>query len=826
MRRPLATLKRERLTVDDKRMRWLRTESILKGLFVGLCALAWTRTTTSGDVARVAVCVAAGLAAALGMAAARKLGQGYRGRWPAFLLLLVLESPGLVYGGVLVGVGAGVAWLGVGDGQQLLTLLGGGVLLGAIIWLARDVRQHWLRFAASLAPACLLAAAAFSWLDRHPAVVEDAATRAWLAAELLLAIPLFYLLTFAGRSEESEADIGVICAALGLALWLFLRENVEARWLAVLVPLALYYIDTEFILPRLRVFKHAVRGMSFTKVGRYRPALESYRRALQLAPGNRLARAGLWRLHRAMDVQEIGRDPQTLALVDFEMCMQRASSLLLEPAPDALKLDEAEHLLDLVVSQRPALEPAVLYWRAVARTHARRYEDAAANLERLLDPSGWAAGDPARAGILLSAWQLALILHPEMNRRVGAKQIELPGRRIEAIAAVERRLAAEPEDAAAWDVKRLVYSSLQEADYAQAAGDSGVLSHFDHEYVRQLGLALIGDAARWQRGAEYLRMAARGLPAVAPTIYHQLAEAYERAGDRGQAWRCYEMVKKSGVQVGFMTLDDANRQTFFADVRLLAEDARARGDLDQAIEDYRLLTESERSGMETVRTLAALYEQKGDVIVALRATEQGLIYNARDKDLLERKDRYYFSLTPEDVRTRMDALQSFFDVGYCLTKARSLLDLKNADLDLIAWAEHLARLALVVKPESLAGRMILARTLRRRGDLPGAQAALEEIYRSKPDGSDAEEDAWYLACRLLGEMYLYDLGKPDLALPCLASYRKCAKSGADTLYKMGQAYEQLGDLPRARKCYENVSAYDGHPLIPDAREALYRLQSH
>ena len=44
------------------------------------------------------------------------------------------------------------------------------------------------------------------------------------------------------------------------------------------------------------------------------------------------------------------------------------------------------------------------------------------------------------------------------------------------------------------------------------------------------------------------------------------------------------------------------------------------------------------------------------------------------------------------------------------------------------------------------------------------------------------------------------------------------------MYRLGQAYEQVGDPARAIKCYEQVTAYDGHPLAPDAREALYRLR--
>ena len=62
-------------------------------------------------------------------------------------------------------------------------------------------------------------------------------------------------------------------------------------------------------------------------------------------------------------------------------------------------------------------------------------------------------------------------------------------------------------------------------------------------------------------------------------------------------------------------------------------------------------------------------------------------------------------------------------------------------------------------------------------------------------------------------------------MECFRDFRSSNKSGADTIYKLGRAYEQLGDRARAAKCYENVTAYESHPLAPDAREALYRVQS-
>ena len=95
----------------------------------------------------------------------------------------------------------------------------------------------------------------------------------------------------------------------------------------------------------------------------------------------------------------------------------------------------------------------------------------------------------------------------------------------------------------------------------------------------------------------------------------------------------------------------------------------------------------------------------------------------------------------------------------------------------------------------------------------------------KPEkfASAEDEDAWYQSCQLLSDLYL-EVGRPDLAVPCLIDFRQSSKSGARTLYKLGQAYEQLGDRGRAAKCYKQVTAYEGNPLAPDANDALQRLQ--
>src|SRR5262249_4413322 len=161
------------------------------------------------------------------------------------------------------------------------------------------------------------------------------------------------VLTFAGREEESEVEIGATCATLGMGMVMLLPRAVGFQSLGLLVPLMIYFWYTTRVLPGLRVFKHALRGYSYSQVGRYRNALLSFRRALQFAPDNSLAREGLWSVHRSMDLSRLADDPETMALVDLDMCLDRVASLLLKPGPTAAKLEEARRLLDLVWGQRP-----------------------------------------------------------------------------------------------------------------------------------------------------------------------------------------------------------------------------------------------------------------------------------------------------------------------------------------------------------------------------------------------------------------------------------------------------------------------------------------
>jgi len=823
-------------------MRWIQTEYVLKGIFLGLLTFAALQAAGSDSpdwatTGKLGLCVAGGLAIALALAAAMKLRAGHemKGRLPAFVLFLLMESSYLVFTGILLGMAVGVVWaFDVGEATNTDTkffwAVIGGTLLGIVFGSLKKIENRWYRIALCLVMASSIVAAALYYfglidpqeghdLPKHPE---------WFGIYLLLGMPIFYLLTFSGHEEESEVEIGAICAGLGLGIGLMSLKNQNVYLSAAILLVTFYFVYTWYILPGLRVFKHVLRGLSHARGGRHRQALQAYRRALQLDPKNQLAREGFWAVHRSLDLDELTKDPQTLALVDLDLCLQRAGTLLLEPRPVPEKLSEAHRLLDLVAHQRPAMQPNVDYWRSVALLHSGQIDQAASALERVVGHA-YGTTNPQRKASLFPAWQLALLLHDQMKQRVGLPQLALPGRRMEAIAAVEAHLAENPKDSAAWSLKRMLYQDVTETDYDDAAGAHGaVAAGFDHNYAQELGVALIDDPQRWQRGGDYLRLAARGLPALGPSLFIQIAHAHERAGNRDGVWHNYELAKRAGQSVGPANLSEEDRHAYFAVVKYLADAAKHFGYTDKAIEHYQLYMEYERAGVETLRQLADMLEKKGNPLAALHATEQALIYNPKDPDLLQRKDRYYYSVMPEQFIGKPEAVPKAFDLAYCLKKAKQILTARDLDLDGLDWGQHLAALALAVKPASLTAQLLVARARLRRGERDEALAMLEQIRTGKPEkfADSDDEESWFMACRLLGDLYLGELSRPDLAVPCYQEFRQSAKSGADTSYKLGQAYEQLGDKARAVKCYQQVVSFDGHPLAGEAHDALYRLQTN
>src|SRR5262245_34352426 len=195
-------------------MRWL-SEYVLKGIFLGLLAFVALQETGWSQTGQVALFTLLGLGVSVAIAAWQKLRQGYevRRRVPAFILFSLLESPGTVYAGVILGLAIGAFSIRKPETLTLLlvTFVAGG-LLGVVFCLLQLVTNRWARIGSSLALAVALIAGAWYGLHESSTFLPDQASRNQAGILLLLGIPFFYLLTFAGSAEESEVEIGAMSA--------------------------------------------------------------------------------------------------------------------------------------------------------------------------------------------------------------------------------------------------------------------------------------------------------------------------------------------------------------------------------------------------------------------------------------------------------------------------------------------------------------------------------------------------------------------------------------------------------------------------------------
>ncbi len=811
---------------------WTQTEFLLKGVYLGLLVMIACMAPQAVELGLIAAFAVGGLALFLSVAAIQKIREGFqvKGRLLGFLIFLVLENPGMVYAGLVIGLSSGAVWTfkwwraNAGEAATLpieaLWPVLGGAALGLIFYGLRHVRQRLYRFYIGLGVIAVLVGGAAALFHFQPTLLT--ADKQMIGTLLLLGIPGFYLLTFAGLVEESEIEIAALCAALGIGLWTHLSViNPAVGGSAVLLPVGIFFVYTTRYLPALRVFKHTLRGMSYQQMGQTKLALISLGRALQFDPQNVLARQQMWDVHRDLDFAELKHQPEIVPFLNFEFCLGRISQTLqTRPTPEDLR--EVMRMLDLIADKRPDMQPVAAYWRAVANLHERNYDEAGRNLESiLLLPQTHTA---ERAAIHFQAWYLAMYGHPEMTKRVGSALLPQPGHRMDAIAAAETQLAKAPNDAEAWDMKRQLYSELTEREYWSLTQPGQPPERFNHEYVQQLGLALLDDPQQWQRGCEYLRIAANGMPLRTASIYIQIAQTHEKHGDKLGMWANYQKAMQVGRTIGVANLATADRDALFATVRKIGEEALKQSETDAALEAFKFYSQCDSAGIETYRMLADLFEKKQDIWQALHCTEHALSYNAEDKDLLARKDRYYYSIAPDDLKNRIESVRKWFDPQYCRDKARWILEKHGGDFEMLDWAGHLAELSYVAQPGSLSSHLLKARVRRLRGEIPEAIAILEEVRTHRPEkfANDEEQKAWYFTHRMLGDLYLEE--KPSEAALCLEEFKKSDEAGADTSYKLGRAYEATGDFRRAAAFYEEVTAYEKHPLFYEARDALERVK--
>lgn len=837
-------------------------EYVRKGLFLGLWVFIGLQLPRSEHQVEIIGwmlgCMGVGLAVGLILGVVQLFSRGITPwqNWVAFPLLLLLESPFLISTGLLLGLAVGVM-SGMDFMKPVVDAIGssfgvafemlkyqdfakewaaycmlGGVVLGVGLYRMRQIEDPLWRLILGFVVAILTIYAVSEYSKQIPGLDPDDPERFRndcfnLGLYILAGLPFFYLLTFVAEAEESEAEIMAICAGIGVSLQLLRVDSVsptlQTMWF--LLPMMLYLVYAIRILPGLRVFKHTLRGFTYLNLGRLKEALFFFRRALQLDPKNALAQQGMEALHNNLTLSRIQADPELTQALDFTMCLERASRLLLGRTPNAEQRDEAERFLEMVERHKPALQARVDYLRSISKTHAKQFDEAAGTLRKLLDPETPSYHPTVRQAVLFPAWDLALRLHPEIVSRLGHAELEKPGRRIEAIAAVERTLAANPQDDTAIDLKRVLYSELRETEFTMAAA-SAVPEWFNYDYVEQLGLALVDkpDMNQRERGMAYLRIAGRGLPARGPGIFRKLADVAIAVGDTEAARGYLEQVKRSGLAVQARNLDKDQREIFLTSLQKLAADAEERGDFEAAIAEHRLYLESGgKQELATYRKLADLYGKNKDPLNGLLMVETGLTYSGSDADFLKKKDSFYYSVTPEQITAKKDRIERWFDTNYCVSKAMGVLNMKSDDPDLLEWATHLAMLAKVMKPQSASVRLVEARCRLRRGERDAGLQQLEDIREGKK-GSGEDEEAWYTASKLLGDIYLDELNLPENALACFKDYKDYGRSGADTLFKLARCYRALGDRENAKRFYEAVTGYEQHNLRWEAEAALRELK--
>lgn len=292
--------------------------------------------------------------------------------------------------------------------------------------------------------------------------------------QLIAFLPLFYILTFCGLAEESEIEIGAFSSLLGLALGILTMDHVPLRTLGFLAPIALFFVYTMRILPALRILKHVFRGMSFAKLGQQKNALMAFKERCNLIRKNNLARNNYWKLHADLDPIKLETDPETMALVDCDLCLDRVESLLVSGKPSDEKAAEALRLLSLVDKLKPSLDVGTRYWRAVLALHDKNIVGAGVLLLKNLNIN-YVSEEQLAGKHLYASWSLALAGHPEMKAKVGFPLLTDPVIKMNAIAVVERHLAHEKDDQTAWGIKRFLYSDLTSSIFFKTPSKLGRL---------------------------------------------------------------------------------------------------------------------------------------------------------------------------------------------------------------------------------------------------------------------------------------------------------------------------------------------------------------
>ncbi|QDU64828.1 Tetratricopeptide repeat protein [Planctomycetes bacterium Pan216] len=804
-----------------------------KGAFLGLAVLVVAGVQTISESAMLLVAsVVLMLATMVGLSwwsrrKAPDVPKSMQQNMLASLVLAILEHPGSIYVAVLAVMLVAVLFLGWPLWAPLVAVVVGGLFgWGLHLFLRLDPKTR--RWTAIGFVVVVAAAAGFLAYLGGEMLAERFETSIAGGVATLVVVLLFSLMVLAGRGEESELEIGIL--ALGLALALAnLQLPIAAQRLVLLVPLALFVIYCERARKSFIVLKQVIRGLHDEQSGQLGQALIWYRRALAIDPKSEMARNGSWRVHRGIDLRNVTENQELLEMVDPVECLDRARSLLDRRDPSGEELEEAGQLLDIVAHRRDDVPLTIGYERLRVLLAQRRGDEALRVATQLVvrRPSATFEIPNHEAEALFLVWA-ELTKHPLLAGPGGLALLDSGQHLLAFLASVERRLEQRPDDADAASFKAFLYPKvtleLYEKFLHASPGES--LDWFDFRAMRDLGRRRLEEENDLAGAADATRVAETGLTQERLSLWKRLAEIEERRGS-DEAWRWRERIRDFGREVGVSRLSTVEQSAFYDAVRQLAERAHAAGEIEAAIEHYELYADAPTSGQRTLRLLKSLHEERGDRLAAIRPVELALAYQLSDaekKEWLAEKHRLYRDITPPEVQSRLVAVERFFDFWYCFREAKRLLE-QDADLELVKHYLELAALGgsrLVPQVNYLLGRINY-----RQEAYTDAAACLEQVVQARPErfASSEDEEIYFSSCRLLGDLYLDRLDDPDRAVECYLIYKDYLKSGAETLFRLGCAYERSGRPKNARKWYDMVLVYPGHPRASDAKEALARLST-
>ncbi len=795
--------------------RWHLPEQVLRGIFL---AFVLTASRHLSSLTNSSLLLMSTLTPMIFVVAGQLwIRRASPGLFPAGLLLSMIDSPLSLHLAAPAGLTVGMLLIGVPTWEILAGTVVG-TLLGGVIFFLYRIRSPIVRRAGMflfLVGVVIAGVAAFQW-----DWVEGDTLGRPAGLFILGSAVIYYLLLFAGRSEEAEFDIGMasLLLALGLASLIVSRTG---RSIVILGPVALYAFYCEKARVGLVIFKHVLRGMDHEQRRRWHDALVEYRAALLADPRSSLANEGSWRVHQQMDVADLSRQKNLLAIVDPEACLERVRKLLRQSSIDDSQSKEIEKLLDIVDYCDPGRR-----WQT---TRARiqldiRAGDLQAAIERArslraVHTDTLEAMPLAEREALLDIWGLVL-QDPLLVGRSG--EILANGGVSAFITAAEIQRTTKTGSDAAEKLRPFLYRKLTLEDYHSAQQRSGIkpFPKFDRALLVESaqGLARDGEPAA---AIELWEIVALEFPEIAFTAW---SDAATHAGDQ-QAEQFRRRIHDAGLARGLTSLSAAERATFDRTIKQLAERAHQLNDVSEAIRLWEIFALSSSSGIQTREKLLDLHFQRSDLLSSIKQVEAILLSDLSDSQRsqwLEKRNDLYAKIRPEDLQPRALEAQGFFHFRYCNRRAAQWLDQGYPDDQI----DHYLRLAELGPPAELRlVNYVLGKRYARDRKYRESAACLEAACLSPPDARADEEEtfAYHRSCRLLGEVCIEQLQDAERGIKYLLLYKDQIESGADTLFLLGKGYEMLGQIPQARKWYDMVTVYPGHPRSADAREALARL---